>query len=332
MRYVVGCQKRSDELRLHMFSIRKIFNQHLYYEFSPTRELRVKLIERPGRWMADDEWQSALQDVRTVVEQCETKQPLDYGVQGDDKNYFDNAIITVVYDAQNDRPIAFNAMYYMHLNIAGQPHDAIHLGLVMVDPQYRSRGLTWVLFGLPCVLLFFRNLLQPIWISNVTQVPAAFGLVCNSYDNVFPNSGAGARRSFQHVVIADQVIQNYRFVFGVGDDAVFDRERFVITNAYTGGSDGLKKSFAETSKHRNSLYNEICERELDYERGDDFLQIGQLNLTAIKHYLLHDVPRRSLLAIIYHTGFLLVSAILLPAVRWFNSNVRMGELRPWKTK
>lgn len=314
-----------------MLGIRKIFAQHLYYEFSPTRELRVKLIERPGQWMEEDAWHKVQQDIRAVVEQSETTQPLDYGVQGGEKQYFDNAVITVVYDAEEDRPIAFNAMYYMRLNIAGLPADAIHLGLVMVDPKYRRKGLTWVLFALPCVLLFFRNLLQPIWVSNVTQVPAAFGLVSDSYDNVYPNPKVETRRSFQHVVIADQIMQSYRFVFGVGDDAEFDRERFVITNSYTGGSDGLKKSFGDTSKHRNALYNDVCKQELDYDRGDDFLQIGQLNLAVIKHHFLHDVPRRSLLAIIYHTAFLLVSAILLPTTRWFNSNERMGELRPWKS-
>ena len=48
------------------------------------------------------------------------------------------------------------------------------------------------------------------------------------------------------------------------DTGLFDEERFVITDAYTGGSDNLKKSFAEAPKHRAPLYNEMCERELDY--------------------------------------------------------------------
>ena len=102
-------------------------------------------------------------------------------------------------------------------------------------------------------------------------------------------------------------------------------------NAYTGGSDGLKKTFDVVGKHRNALFNEVCEKELDYERGDDFLQIGQINLAVVKHYFLNDVPRRSILAILYHTAFLFISAIFLPTVRWFISNQRMGELRPWRT-
>ncbi len=314
-----------------MFSVRRIFKQHLLYEFSPTKLLRVKILERLGQWMSEDEWQAVLNDIRCVVDKSETRAPLDYGVLKGDKGYYDNAVITVVYDALTSEPIAFNAMYYMNLNIAGEPEDVMHLGLVMIDPDYRSKGLTWILFGLPSVLLFFRNLLTPIWISNVTQVPAAFGSVSDGYDNVFPNPKTDTRRSFQHVTIADQVMQNYRYVFGVADEAVFDRERFIIENAYTGGSDGLKKTFAAASKHRNSLYNDVCEKELDYDRGDDFLQIGQLNLAVVRHILLHDVPRRSLLAIMYHTAFLFISATILPTVRWFVSNQRMGELRPWRS-
>ena len=160
-----------------MLSIRRIFKQHLFYEFSPTKLLRVKILERLGQWMPEDEWKSVLNDIRCVVDKSETQEPLDYGVLKGDKGYYDNAVITVVYDAPTAKPIAFNAMYYMNLNIAGEPEDVMHLGLVMIDPDYRSKGLSWILFGLPSVLLFFRNLLTPIWISNVTQVPAAFGLV-----------------------------------------------------------------------------------------------------------------------------------------------------------
>ena len=47
-----------------MFSIRKIFKQHLYYEFSPTKQLRVKLIEQPGQWMPDHEWQAVINSRR----------------------------------------------------------------------------------------------------------------------------------------------------------------------------------------------------------------------------------------------------------------------------
>ena len=55
----------------------------------------------------------------------------------------------------------------------------------MVDPDARSRGFSWVLYGLTCVLLFVRNGLRPLYVSNVTQVliatrhqaPEALGII-----------------------------------------------------------------------------------------------------------------------------------------------------------
>ena len=67
-------------------------------------------------------------------------------------------------------------------------------------------------------------------------------------------------------------------VFGVGPEADSTRRHFVIRNAYTGGSDNLKKSFESAQKHRATVYNEFCGKVLDYDRGDDVIQIGIMDL------------------------------------------------------
>ena len=92
----------------------------------------------------------------------------------------------------------------------------------------------------------------------------------------------------------------HRPAFGVGDDASFDSERFVIRNSYTGGSDHLKKPFGEAAKHRNPIYNDCCRADLDYARGDDFLQIGQLTLGSIGGYYLRTLGRFSSLSKLAH--------------------------------
>ncbi len=315
-----------------MFNLGRLLKPQLFYEFAPSKNFRCKIIEQPGLWMPDHDWKMALEEIRSIAGKSGSLQELDYGILKGEKLYCDNTVVTVVYDAKTRAPVAFNAMSYMDVDIAGNREKIVHLGLVMVDPECRGRGMTWILYGLTCMLLFFRKLLNPIWITNVTQVPAVFGSVSENYDNVFPNPRRNVRRSFKHMHIAEQVMMNYRHIFGVGNDAIFDRERFVIMNSYTGGSDGLKKTFDEASKHRIQFYNEVCQRELDYDRGDDFFQIGQINMTVIKNYLLHDVPRGSLLSVAYHAVFLLFSAVLLPLLRWFITTQPMGELRPWKAR
>jgi hypothetical protein len=120
-----------------------------------------------------------------------------------------------------------------------------------------------------------------MWVSNVTQVPSIIGRVADIFSDVYPRPAARCRPPADHLVLASQIMKHHRAAFGVGNEAMFDENRFVIQNAYTGGSNNLKKTFAEVQKHRNNAYNEFCARELDYARGDDFLQIGRVDVNAL---------------------------------------------------
>ena len=62
-------------------------------------------------------------------------------------------------------------------------------------------------------------------------------------------------------------MRRHRAAFGVSEDAHFDEARFVIEDAYRGGSDHLKKRFEDAPHHREAVYNEYCAATLDYARG-----------------------------------------------------------------
>ena len=123
-------------------------------------------------------------------------------------------------------------------------------------------------------------------------------------------------------------MRDYRAVFGVGADAGFDEPRFVITNAYTGGSDALKKSFEAAPKHRDDAYNDFCARELDYTRGDDVLQIGRIDLAAARRYLLSEVPAGSMPALLATSALLALQRLVLPVIHWMDDTHGFGTLRP----
>jgi len=301
--------------------------RYLDLKLPASREVSIRVIEFPGRWMTPAQIESLLGELRQVVRKG-IGQDLEYGILSGDPERLRQGIVTVLYDKASGNPIAFNALSAMPLELKGRPIEAIHLGLVMVDPGYRTQGLSWVLYGLTCILIFFRRGLRPIWISNVTQVPAIIGKVAQSFITAYPNPFEPARRSFEHVIVAREIMARHRQVFGVGDDAGFDEERFVISNAYTGGSDNLKKTFEQAPKHRDERANELCARDLDYARGDDFLQLARLDLPSARKYLMREVPRRSLPAVLYRLTFLLVGQVLLPLLHWLDNREQMGALRP----
>jgi hypothetical protein len=252
---------------------------------------------------------------------------LGYGVLLGESEPLSRAVITLLYERKEGRLIAFNALSSMPIELRGAPTKVLHLGLVMIDPGYRAKGLSWVLYGLTGMLIFVRQGLRPLWVSNVTQVPSIVGKVAESFVTAFPNPFHDTRRTFDHLAVAREIMRKHRAVFGVGPEAGFDEERFVITNAYTGGSDNLKKTFAAAPKHRDDRANELCRVQLDYDRGDDLLQVACFDQAAALRYLLREVPRNSLPGLLYRLLFLLLGRILLPMLHWLNPREPMGELR-----
>lgn len=228
------------------------------------------------------------------------------------------------------RPVAFNALALTDVELGGRPIEILHLGLVTVDPALRGRGLSELLYGFTCVLLFLRRQGRPLWVSSVTQVPAVVGMVAETFDDVFQTPERPTTPDFTHRFLARQIMARDRHVFGVGGDAWLDEERSVICNAYTGGSDDLKKTFEIVAGHRNSAYNAFCAKRLDYARGDDVLQIGRMNQKAASSYLGRIARSGSAPWLAGSLAMFARKSVVLPIIQWFDGDQHWGDLRPWK--
>jgi hypothetical protein len=220
----------------------------------------TRIVESPGLSLSRDELDGLVAQLRMVAAKTLPEESLTYGVFSGEAEALARAIITLITDEETGQPIAFNALSMMDVTLDGEPARVTHLGLVMVDPDVRGQGLSWVLYGLTALVLFARDGLRPKWISNVTQVPAVLGMVGDTFSDVYPSPQPGSRQSFAHLQLARGIMARHRAVFGVGAEAGFDEARFVITDAYTGGSDALKKSFELAPKHLNAIYNDFCAR------------------------------------------------------------------------
>ena len=290
-------------------------------------EYIARIIERPGLWMEADSLAELSHQLRLVAARTLDAGGLTYGVFSGDKSRMEDVIITLV-SRRDGTPAAFNALAVMTLDTAPNPTEVLHLGLVMVDPDERSKNLSWVLYGLTCFLIFLRRQFRPIWVSNVTQVPAVVGMVSQMFSDVWPSPRQG-RRTLNHVLLARRIMATQRHVFGVGPEARFDEERFVIKDAYTGGSDDLKKTWDDAPKHRDASYNDFCARSLNYARGDDVLQLGQMDLAAMRTYLSREVPKSAVVGLILTGGLVTLRRIVLPAVHWLDSTKDWSVLRPY---
>jgi hypothetical protein len=290
--------------------------------------LRTRIIESPGLSLSQPELEELVSQLRLVAGLTLPAGSLCYGIFSGERECLARAVVTLIYEETTGRPIAFNALSLMDVELDGEREQVTHLGLVMIDPEVQGQGLSWVLYGLTTLVLCARDGFRPKWISNVTQVPSVFGMVCDTFADVFPSPHPAARQSFAHLQLARGIMRLHRAVFGVGDEAGFDEQRFVITDAYTGGSDALKKTFDVVPKHRDEQYNAFCARELDYARGDDVLQLGRIDLAGARRYLLREVPPGSLPALLAASVALALQRLVLPVFHWFDDTRAFGSLRP----
>jgi hypothetical protein len=306
--------------------VTSLASNRLDLTFTPSRDYSVSIVERPGEWMQTAKLDALISDCRDIVGRCLNGQQLDYGLFDPSGVAWRRSVVTLVRKRETGQAVAFNAMPLLDVVRAGRDEHVLHLGLVMVDPSERSGGLSWILYGLTCFALFLRGGLAPLWITSVTQVPAVVGMVAELFDNVYP-AQKGTPQSFAHRHIAHQIMAAERTAFGVGDDADFDPDRQIIMNAYTGGSDNLKKTYDAAAKHRDETYNTFCQGQLDYDRGDDVLQIGMIDIASGKKYLTKSVPRAAIAQLSVQAGIILAGSIIGPLLRWFDASKPMGRLR-----
>ena len=309
-----------------------IKQSHIDIKLNTSHNVETRIIECPGLWMAANELSKLQQDLITIATTTLSENTLNYGVFSKTNDALKHSIITIIYEKETQKPIAFNALALIDLKLGEKPVNVLHLGLVMIDPEARNKGLSWVLYGLTCVFLFLRNKLRPIWVSSVTQVPAVVGMVSDTFSEVYPKPKSNNRCTLPHLLVARQIMADHRHIFGVGNNASFNEEQFIISNAYTGGSDNLKKTFKQTPKHRDETYNNFCEQTLNYKRGDDVLQLGKIDLAATRRFLTNNVPRDSLIGLTIAGFWILVNRLALPVLYWSDGKHEWNSLRPYQAE
>lgn len=297
------------------------------FRFQASSEFFVEILEQPADILTASQLVQLKEKLQQVVRACLDGRDLDYGLFEPGGDAFRRSVITLVTRASDGMPVAFNSMPIVRIREGARTRRIIHLGLVMVDPGERSSGLSWILYGLTCFAMFLRGRMRPLWVSSVTQVPAVVGMVAETFSEVYPGQD-GTAQSFAHRHFAHQIMQSHRHVFGVGKEAGFELDRQVITNAYTGGSDNLKKSLAVAAKHRDERYNDYCARSLDYDRGDDVLQIGVIDIGAGQRFLKRSVPRHLIPQLLVRAAVLLTAAVVSPLLQWLDSSTALDRLRP----
>ncbi len=303
-------------------------SRYLNLNYKIKKNFRIRILEKPSRHLSEVECQKMCADLNIILKKCNLEN-LNYSVFAFPEQFLENGYFTIIYNELSE-PIALNIQMSIDCLYRNRMAPVYHIGLALVDPKYQSMGLSWSLYGLTTFLIFLKNKFKPIIISNVTQVPSAFGSVVEAFGDVYPDGKTTEAAPFDYQYLAQQIMEKYRYVFGVGPEAEFDIEKFIIKNSYTGGSDDLKKSFEECPKHRKTHYNDFCQSHLNYQRGDDFLQLGKIDFQTYLKVLLHNKDQSSIKVPLIESLFIVLEGFIAPVIHWFNTHENFYCLRARK--
>jgi hypothetical protein len=288
-----------------------------YCQIELGKGLIFKVWERPGRWLTEEKLTKLINDIHAVA--IAGQGPKDvpaYGVLKGEKEDLKNRVITIGYEKKSGRPVGFAAQILLDVPLGLKMIEVLHLGLVYIAKDYQKKWILSLLYILPNILLLIKHGFRPIWISNVSQIPSVIGVVSDYYHSVYPDPIHDTRQSLMQRSLSEGIVKYHRSAFGTGDDATYDSDKQIIINSYTGGSDNLKKTFEECPKYRNEIVNLFCQDNLNYERGDDFLQIGTLSGELIHNFF---AKRVSGVTRVQWLLYLIVAGIfitLLPILKW----------------
>lgn len=163
--------------------------------------------------------------------------------------------------------------------------EVLHTGLTCVRPEARGARLTHRLSrALLMSHLVRRGLFGTVWFSNVACVLSSLGNIALHFDNVYPSPYGGTRPNAQHLAVARAIDERYREDIAINDDAVFDPLAFVFRGSVD-GTGFAKHEDDPRFRHRSDALNRFYGDRMDFEQGDEVLQVGKYSLLTFASYL-----------------------------------------------
>jgi hypothetical protein len=162
--------------------------------------------------------------------------------------------------------------------------EVLHLGLTCVRPEDRSSGLTHLLTKKAVAGYLVRHKpLGRLWVSNCAAVLSSLGNVVLHFENVYPSPMAHVKPTANHHRIARAIADDYRDKIFIHSNSVFDERRFVFHGSV---KDTVFQKAEEDKRfhHRNGILNGYYRNLMDFDNGDEVLQIGYVStLTTVKY-------------------------------------------------
>lgn len=244
-------------------------------------KLKVEVYRYPGKNLSETDRNKFVSELKTVAASCFDEVPV-YQVLTGEKQELDRAIITVARD-ENGIMRGFCSALILPLN---ERENIFHTGLTCVDPSARGKKLTHKLTSKALMSYLLReSLFKDTWISNCACVLSSIGNVAKHFENVYPSPFYKGKPTQKHIEIAQKISNSYRDQIAINEDSNFNVDKFVFEGSVL--DTAFQKSEYDTRFfHRDEALTNFYKNLLQFDRGDEVLQIGTINLMSFPKYVL----------------------------------------------
>lgn len=233
---------------------------------------RFEILDRPLKWMTQDELDALQQRLRKVAAARYGQEPR-YSYFSDTRLFADKVIV-ICSDKDGSRDHCFCAMCYLGEH---EGRTAVHLGSVFSASE--NKGYLNYLYTLGLLFVAFKTgLLRKIYVTSLTHTPKIFGIVADGFENVYPSADPAQTPTATHLALKDRLIRHYIEKEWNLPGAVACHENFVMPSLrkQTNGEIMFPDTAETVPKYRSDTVNQRLLSLIDYQRGDEILQVGEL--------------------------------------------------------
>lgn len=182
----------------------------------------------------------------------------------------DSKIIVLVKD-KNQKPVAFASAILFETEKYG---EVLHMGLVCIHPDYRKSSIMINIYNVLSILTYESVFYgKKMWVTNCSCELSILKSVEKFYKDVTPSFKYDFKLSDFHKEIASEINNKYRDDLFISEDVHFNPDRAIFEGSV--GGTGFVKNFEEEELSKDDLF---YYRNLNYQRGDEFLQVGYWDL------------------------------------------------------
>lgn len=244
-----------------------------------------KIYDCPAKWLPESKVRKLQNEITELATQCLDELP-NYQCLRNDLRDMDRLIICTAKTADG-KLIGFTSSYL--LEVYGE--TVLHLGLTCVSPEARGLRLTHKLSSKVIQkFLWTYSLTKSSWVSNVACVLSSLGNVASYFDQVYPSPFAYSP-SPKQVEIALYISQTYREELYIRPQAQFDSKNFLFKESVLGNM--FQKELGDARfHHRNPMLNQFYRSLIDFESGDEVLQIAKVSWMTFPKYVFKKMIRK----------------------------------------